>query len=93
MKSSLHGCGSADPRFRGPRFFRGATDTARTPRQRVRATRQALHSLRLQLGFLEAGDTFGFVVVDIEDGVELGNLKKVMNLLGKIQKLQLSALV
>ena len=63
------------------------------PRDGVRATRQPLLNLGLPLGFLEAGDAFGFVVVDVEDGIELGNLQKVMNLLGKIQKLQLSALV
>ena len=63
------------------------------PRTGVRATRQRLHSLGRPLGFLEAGDAFGFVVVDVEDGVELGNLQKVMNLFGKIQELQLSSLV
>jgi len=31
-------CGSADPRGRGPRFFRGATDKPRTPTPGVRAT-------------------------------------------------------
>jgi hypothetical protein len=44
------------------------------PRDGVRATRQPLHHLGLPLGFLEAGDAFGLVVVDVEDGVELGNL-------------------
>ena len=63
------------------------------PRDGARATRQPLHHLGLPLSFLEAGDAFGFVVVDVEDGVELGNLQKVMNLFGKIQELQLSSLV
>jgi hypothetical protein len=40
MKSSLHGCGSADPRFWGPRFFRGAPDKPRTPKPGVRATQR-----------------------------------------------------
>jgi len=57
------------------------------PTTGVRAIRQRLRSLGLPLGFMEAGDGFGFVVVDVEDGVELGNLQKVMNLLGKIQEL------
>ena len=38
MKSSLPTSGSADPRFWGPRFFRGTIDKPRTPTTGVRAT-------------------------------------------------------
>ena len=34
---------------------------------------------------LEGGDGDGLVVVHIEDGVELGQLKQVMNLLAQIE--------
>jgi len=40
--------GSADPRFWGPRFFRGATDKPRTPTPGVRATQ--LRALLICLG-------------------------------------------
>src|SRR3954468_8779226 len=34
-----------------------------------------------------------FVVLDIENGVQLGNLQKVVNLFGEIEQLQLSAAI
>ena len=40
--------GSADPRCRGPRFFRGATDKPRTPTPGVRATQ--LRALLISIG-------------------------------------------
>jgi len=83
----------ADHVSRGSPFQPGHQARRGPPGTGVRAARQRLHSLGLPLGFLEAGDGFGFVVVDVEDGVELGNLQKVMNLFGKLQELQLSSLV
>ncbi len=40
--------GSADPRCRGPQFFRGATDKPRTPTLGVRATQ--LRALLISIG-------------------------------------------
>ena len=37
---------------------------------------------------LEGSDGAGFVVVDVEDGVELGELQQIVNLLGQLQQLQ-----
>ena len=39
----------------------------------------------------ERGDGGGFVVLDVEDGVELGDLEKVVDLLGEIEQLELAA--
>jgi len=41
----------------------------------------------------KTGDGLGLVLVNVEDGVELGDLKQVVNLFGEIQKLQLPPLV
>ena len=38
------------------------------------------------------GDCGGFVVLHVEDGVELGDLQQVVDLLGQVQQLQLAAL-
>src|SRR5713101_2727536 len=43
--------------------------------------------------FLERGDGLGFVVFDVEDGVELGDLEQVVDLLGELEQLQLATLV
>jgi hypothetical protein len=48
---------------------------------------------RAGCGLLESCDSDGLVVVDIEDGVELGQLKQVMNLLAQVQQFELSAMV
>ena len=44
-------------------------------------------------GLLERSDGAGFVVVDVEDGVELGQLQHVLHLLGQAQQLQGGALI
>src|ERR1700760_4061109 len=41
----------------------------------------------------ERGDGGCFVVLNIKDGVKLGDLEQVMNLLGEVQQLQFAALV
>ena len=41
----------------------------------------------------ETADGLGFVIVDVENGIKLGNLQQVMNLLGQVEQLQLSTLV
>ena len=42
---------------------------------------------------VEAGDSFSLVVMDVEDGVKLGDLKEVVDLFRKVQQLQRPALV
>jgi len=42
---------------------------------------------------LVRGDGAGFVVVDIENGVELGELEDVLDLLGKVEELEAGTLV
>src|SRR6185312_8392442 len=39
----------------------------------------------------EGADGFGFVVFDVEDGVELGDLEEVVDLLGEVEELELAA--
>src|SRR6185312_5460294 len=41
----------------------------------------------------EGLDGAGFVVLYVEDGVELGDLEQVVNLFGEVQELQFAALV
>src|SRR5579859_3476146 len=47
----------------------------------------------MKQSFLERADGLGFVVPDVEDGVQFGDLQQVMDLLGKFEQLQLAALV
>ncbi len=42
---------------------------------------------------LEGRDGAGLVVVDVENGVELGQLEQVMDLLGEFQQLERSSLI
>ena len=44
-------------------------------------------------GLFERFDRGCFVVFHVEDGVELGDLKQVVDLLGEVQQLQFAALV
>jgi hypothetical protein len=44
-------------------------------------------------GLLEGSDGAGFVVLDVEHSVKLGELQKVMDLLGQVEQLQVSALI
>ena len=39
----------------------------------------------------EGADGRGLVVLDVEDGVELGDLEQVVDLLGEVQELELAA--
>ena len=48
---------------------------------------------RLEELLLERLDRGGFVVFHVEDGVELGDLKQVVDLLGEVQQLQFAALI
>jgi hypothetical protein len=41
----------------------------------------------------ETADCFSLFVVDVENGIKLGNLQQVMNLLGQVEQLQFSTLV
>jgi hypothetical protein len=41
----------------------------------------------------EGGDGAGFVVLHVEDGVELGDLQQVVDLAGQVQELEFAALV
>src|SRR5215469_4231016 len=43
--------------------------------------------------FGERLDRLAFVVLDVEDGVELGDLEQVVNFLGEVEQLELAALV
>jgi len=54
-------------RFVGSRFFLRLLGKLRTPERKVRRRSAAL-------GLLETADGLGLVVVDVENGVELGNL-------------------
>ena len=40
---------------------------------------------------LEGADCGGLVVPDVEDGVELGDLEEVVDLLGEVEKLEFAA--
>src|ERR1019366_6714474 len=42
---------------------------------------------------LEGGDRRGFIVFNIKDGVELGDLQQVMHFLGQVEQFQFAALV
>ena len=42
---------------------------------------------------LVGGDGAGLVVVDVEDGVELGQLQQVVDLLRELEQLEMSALI
>ena len=53
-----------------------------------RATHQR-QTLRLFVG----GDGAGFVVVDVEHGVELGELQDVLNLAGEVEQLESGTLI
>src|ERR1700694_1274724 len=41
----------------------------------------------------EGGDGGGLVVLDVEDGVELGDLEEVVDLLGQVEELELAACI
>ncbi|HEY1209053.1 MAG TPA: hypothetical protein VGE85_06780, partial [Terracidiphilus sp.] len=42
---------------------------------------------------LEGGDGAGLVVLDIENGVQLGQLQQIVHLLGQLQQLDLGLLI
>src|SRR5579859_2305474 len=42
---------------------------------------------------LEGGDSARFVIVDIENGIELGHLQHILHLLGQVQQLHIGALI
>ena len=59
------------------------------PRHGVGQTLASLMPCGLESGFRplrEAGNGFGFIVVNVKDGQELGYLEQILHLLGEVQQ-------
>ena len=46
-----------------------------------------------QAGLLESFDCCGFVVLHIEDGIQLGDLQQVVDFFGQVEQLQFATLI
>ena len=86
---SIHSTHGELPRHVGAGGGAGPSADGPAPTEISRAKPSAHRSL----GLFKTADGLGLVIVDVKNGVELGNLQKIMNLFGEIQELQLSPLV
>jgi hypothetical protein len=55
--------------------------------------RRWIHKTKKDLGPSEGSHCAGFVVLDVENRVQLGDLQQVVDLLGEIEELKIPALV